>query len=124
MGVTGPIYKDVNFYYPFYLNFSFCFNTCLTCDYRGNEEVQNCTSCYNDSLLQEDLGNCVESCPNGTILDEDNYICNDNKNNKKNKDQKNNLKYYIIVPIASILLIAIIVIIILIARKKKIKKFI
>ena len=70
MGVTGPVYKDVKFYYPFYIDIYLCFNTCLTCDYRGNEEAQNCTSCYNDSLLQEDLGNCVNSCSIGYYREE------------------------------------------------------
>jgi len=70
MGVTGPKYKDVNFYDPFYYDFLFCFNTCLTCDYRGDEQAQNCTSCYNDSLLQVDLGNCVDSCSTGYFREE------------------------------------------------------
>ena len=79
MGVTGPKYKDVKFYNSFYYDIHFCFNTCLTCDYRGDEQAQNCTSCNNDSLLQEDVGNCVNSCSIGYYR-EDKFCkkCSDN----------------------------------------------
>ncbi len=91
MGVTGPKLKDINVYKTFYLNISLCFNTCLTCDYRGDEQNQSCTSCYNDSLLQEDLGNCVKSCSIG-YYQEENFCkkCSSNCETCSNKTDNGN----------------------------------
>ena len=91
MGVTGPKLKDVNVYTEFYINISPCFNTCLTCDYRGDEQNQSCTSCYNDSLLQEDLGNCVKSCSIG-YYQEENFCkkCSSNCETCSNKTDNGN----------------------------------
>ena len=79
MGFTGPNIKFIKFYKTFYFDILFCFNTCLACDYRGDEQRQNCISCYNDSLLQEDFGNCVNSCSIG-YYKEDKFCkkCSDN----------------------------------------------
>ena len=42
-----------------------CYETCNTCNYRGNEEINNCTSCdYNGIFRPETNGttNCVKKC--------------------------------------------------------------
>ena len=42
-----------------------CFETCNTCDYGGNEEINNCTSCDVDSIFRPDINdtsNCVKKC--------------------------------------------------------------
>ena len=63
----------------------------MTCDYRGDEQRQNCTSCYNDSLLQEDFGNCVNSCSIG-YYKEDKFCkkCSDNCETCSNKTENEN----------------------------------
>ena len=42
-----------------------CFETCNTCNYGGNEEVNNCTSCDVDSIFRPETNsttNCVKKC--------------------------------------------------------------
>jgi len=42
-----------------------CFETCNTCDYGGNEEKNNCTSCDINSIFRPEINdttNCVKKC--------------------------------------------------------------
>jgi len=42
-----------------------CFETCNTCDYGGNEEINNCTSCDIDGEFKPEINgttNCVKKC--------------------------------------------------------------
>ena len=42
-----------------------CYETCNTCNYGGNEEINNCTSCDNDGIFrpeENDTTNCVKKC--------------------------------------------------------------
>ena len=93
-------YKDKNLIYPKgfkecfndktkLINFFFnkekeqyepCFETCNTCNYGGNEEVNNCTSCDIDSIFRPEINlttNCVKKCDKYPyiVLDEGNLEC-------------------------------------------------
>ena len=46
-----------------------CHDNCETCDYGGNDENNNCTSCQKTGKIFLDLGNCVENCTNGNFMD-------------------------------------------------------
>ena len=42
-----------------------CYETCSTCNYGGNEEINNCTSCDIDSIFRPETNgttNCVKKC--------------------------------------------------------------
>ncbi len=58
--------KLVNFYFnQDKKRYEPCFETCNTCDYGGNEEINNCTSCDIDSIFRPDINktsNCVKKC--------------------------------------------------------------
>ena len=46
-------------------DFSPCYETCATCDYGGNSEEHNCTSCGFDLIFKPDIDgttNCIISC--------------------------------------------------------------
>ena len=58
-----------------------CNENCLTCSNEKENDNNNCLTCDRNStykylLNAENFGkNCVEKCPDGTKLDEDNYQC-------------------------------------------------
>ena len=42
-----------------------CYETCNTCNYGGNEEINNCTSCDNNGIFRPETNgttNCVKKC--------------------------------------------------------------
>ena len=46
-----------------------CHENCETCDFGGNDEYNNCTTCPKLGKKYFDLGNCVEECNNGDYVD-------------------------------------------------------
>ena len=58
--------KLINFYFnKEKKQYEPCFETCNTCNYGGNEEINNCTSCDIDSIFRpEEINttNCVKKC--------------------------------------------------------------
>ena len=58
--------KQINFYFNKYKQqYEPCFETCNTCDYGGNEEINNCTSCDIDGIFKPEINgttNCVKKC--------------------------------------------------------------
>ena len=58
--------KLTNFYFnDAQKQFEPCFETCNTCNYGGNEEINNCTSCDYDSIFRPEINdttNCVKKC--------------------------------------------------------------
>ena len=131
MGITGPKYKYVKIYYTIHLNLSLCHINCNECKYIGDDNNQNCTSCNitskNKYLVESEKygSNCVEECPEDTILDIDNYKCIDKKKNTDNDDKNDNKYLYIIFGAIGFVIVLIIVIIICfkIKRVKKEKLF-
>ena len=58
--------KLINFYFnEEKKHYEPCFETCNTCNYGGNEEINNCTSCDIDSIFRPEIHNttnCVKKC--------------------------------------------------------------
>ena len=53
-----------------------CYETCIDCkNISTDEKEQNCTSCKNNKLFQEDKGNCIDKCLNG-YYEKDKYCKN------------------------------------------------
>jgi len=42
-----------------------CYKNCEKCNKGGNDIMNNCTSCKDNKLLQEDKGNCIDNCLDG-----------------------------------------------------------
>ena len=63
-------FNDTNKLINFYFNkekkqYEPCFETCNTCEYGGNEEINNCTSCDIGSIFRPEINgtkNCVKKC--------------------------------------------------------------
>ena len=85
----------------------------------------NCLSCNKEPKHKHpsnasNLGkNCVEECPEGTILDKDNYQCI--KNEENNENNNNDYAYIIVGVVGGIIIIAVVVLIILLHSKRKIE---
>ena len=58
--------KEINFFFnKEKMEYEPCFETCNTCNYGGDEEINNCTSCDIDSIFRpetDDTTNCVKKC--------------------------------------------------------------
>ena len=58
--------KLINFYFNYEKEqYEPCFETCNTCNYGGNEDINNCTSCDIDSIFRPEINNttnCVKKC--------------------------------------------------------------
>ena len=64
-------------------NFTYkpCFSRCKTCNYEGNEDVNNCTSCKKNYIFRPDevnSTNCVIKCPYYYYVLFGQYSCTDN----------------------------------------------
>ena len=91
MGITGPKYKYVGFYPSFHL--SMCYETCLECKSNGTEDNQNCISCIDGKLFQEDKGNCLDKCNIGYYQKENICKkCNENCKSCSGERENNNNK--------------------------------
>jgi len=58
-----------------------CFSRCKTCNYEGNEDINNCTSCKKNYIFRPDevnSTNCVIKCPYYYYVLFDQYSCTDN----------------------------------------------
>ena len=72
--VPSEYYLDNYIYKP-------CFSRCKTCNYQGNEEVNNCTSCKINYIFrpdEENSTNCVTKCPYYYYILFDQYLCTEN----------------------------------------------
>ena len=58
--------KQTNFYFnKKKQQYEPCFETCNTCEYGGNEEINNCTSCDINGIFRPEINgttNCVKNC--------------------------------------------------------------
>ena len=58
-----------------------CYSKCKTCDYQGNEEINNCTLCKNNYIFRPDLinsSNCVMKCNYYYYIIKEEYFCTEN----------------------------------------------
>ena len=58
-----------------------CFSRCKTCNYQGNEDVNNCTSCKKNYIFRPDeknSTNCVIKCPYYYYILFEQYLCTEN----------------------------------------------
>ena len=68
--IDGNCYNEKTKPKSFYLNkqrkqYEMCHRNCLTCNYNGNENENNCTSCVNGYIFTPDINstvNCVQKC--------------------------------------------------------------
>ena len=76
-----------------------CHENCESCSKESENDNNNCLSCNKASKykylvnIPELAKNCVEKCPEGTVLDEEKYQCinsNDNDNNSNNDNDNDN----------------------------------
>ena len=61
--------------------YKLCYSSCKTCDYGGNGNENNCTSCQNNQILKPDIpnsSNCVSKCPYFYYYIGENYKCTKN----------------------------------------------
>ena len=123
IGLTGPKYIVPKIYSTLYLNTTICHHACLECDYIGDEKNQNCTACDINSKFKylinsDDYGkNCVEKCPEGTILNEAKFQCIKNE-----KDKTSNYLLAIILGIVGFIILIISFVIIYLKCRKPIIK--
>ena len=72
--VPSEYYLDNYIYKP-------CFSRCKTCNYKGNADVNNCTSCKKNYIFrpdEENSTNCVAKCPYYYYILFDQYLCTEN----------------------------------------------
>jgi len=76
--VTKPINyyfnKGIEYYEP-------CYSYCKTCDYKGDDEINNCTLCKNNYIFRPDKinsTNCVLKCQYYYYINFDQYLCTEN----------------------------------------------
>jgi len=58
-----------------------CYSKCKTCDFQGNEEINNCTSCKNSYIFQPNeinSTNCVLKCRYYYYFSFEQYFCTEN----------------------------------------------
>ena len=58
-----------------------CYSNCKTCNYLGNDEINNCTSCKHNYIFRPDkikTSNCVVKCQYYYYISFDQYFCTDN----------------------------------------------
>ena len=58
-----------------------CYSRCKTCNYQGNDDVNNCTSCKKNYIFrpdEENSTNCVTKCPYYYYIFFDQYLCTEN----------------------------------------------
>ena len=58
-----------------------CFTNCKTCKFKGNKQVNNCTSCKKDYIFRPDVKNstnCVENCKYYYYIIYGKYSCTNN----------------------------------------------
>jgi len=107
-------------YYKKENNCKKCHENCESCSKESENGNNNCLTCNKESKYKyliniSELGkNCVEECPEGTILDKEKYQCI--------KKENKNYIYIFIGVIGGILVLFIIILIIITIKKKKIKK--
>ena len=66
--------KETYYYEP-------CYSKCKTCDYPGNEDINNCTSCKRNYIFQPELinsSNCVKECKFYYYINYEQYFCTQN----------------------------------------------
>ena len=66
--------NDTKYYEP-------CYSTCKTCEYQGNEDVHNCTSCISNYIFRPDeinSPNCVIKCTYYFYISLGKYYCTEN----------------------------------------------
>ena len=77
-------YKDKIDYYFFNNDTKYyepCYSTCKTCEYQGNEDVNNCTSCISNYIFRPDeinSSNCVIKCTYYFYISLGKYYCTEN----------------------------------------------
>ena len=63
------------------LSYKLCYSSCKTCNYGGDGNENNCTSCKNNQILKPDIipnsTNCVAQCPYFYYYKGDKYRCTD-----------------------------------------------
>ena len=72
--VPSGYYLDNYIYKP-------CYSRCKTCNYQGNDDVNNCTSCKKNYIFRPDeknSTNCVTKCPYYYYILFDQYLCTEN----------------------------------------------
>ena len=81
----GKCFKSVKGYYLDEKNLIFrqCYNTCLSCEIKGNEINHNCTICKEEYQCEiqnntNDYKNCYDSCPYSDV--NSNFVTNDTYN--------------------------------------------
>ena len=66
--------NDKEYYEP-------CYSKCKTCEYQGNEDVNNCTSCKSNYIFRPDepnTSNCVKKCKYYFYISFGQYHCTEN----------------------------------------------
>ena len=81
-----------------YINFSinYCFRTCKTCSYLGNNVIHHCDTCSDGYPLKQISNsisgiNCIKECPENYSLVGNNECLSDEENDKKDKNKINDL---------------------------------
>ena len=72
--VPSGYYLDNYIYKP-------CYSRCKTCNYQGNDDVNNCTSCKKNYIFrpdEENSTNCVTKCPYYYYIFFEQYLCTEN----------------------------------------------
>ena len=91
-------YEKCNSYYYFDESDKFyCTETCPEKYNRVIKEKNRCIDdCKNDDTYKYEYNNfCYQKCPNGTVINEENYICYENKNKITSKvDLEENLQQF------------------------------
>ena len=99
-----------------------CHQNCETCSRNSFENNNYCLSCDQNSKFKylvnlANISNCVEKCPNSTILNINNNQCLEKINKRKINNDK--ILTYILILIAGLIIIIIIICIICICFNKK-----
>ena len=103
-----------------------CNSNCLTCSEGIENNNNHCTSCPNNNYLITAEGmdnNCVDKCPNNTVINSSTWECqdeinnkndngdyNDGNNDKKTKNENSKMIIWILVVVIILLIVIIIVI--------------
>jgi len=74
--------KPLNYYFNSEIEYyEPCYSYCKTCDYKGNDELNNCTLCKTNYIFRPDKinsTNCVLKCQYYYYINFDQYFCTEN----------------------------------------------
>ena len=74
--------KPINYYFNSEIEYyEPCYSYCKTCDYKGNDEINNCTLCKTNYIFRPDKNNstnCVLKCQYYYYINFDQYFCTEN----------------------------------------------